>query len=657
MPDTPDTPVRTPAMARHRVPVPGPFDIALVALLGAFYAAVLVTSDVPHVNLSFAIPWCVITLVPLLWRSQAPIICLVLVLVLLWIALAVLGAEVLSEAAQFVWIGPLVALGATAARRPLRASLLSLLIGFVSLAAFVLVVWPESAEWDIFLSAVACGFAWGFGLLARRHHERIGELRDRQERDRDAVQLERSKIAFDLNEIIRSAVNRMRDETAEARRAIKHDRDRAIIALSAIEATGIEVMHELRRLLHVLHDDPNLVPREPADHSRDRAGTTRSLLAVSRSDVWIAVGAIAASVFFTLLALEGTAAMLASMYFVVAFSVLVWRHRFPVLVFVAVIVGHAIGVVLFHDSDFVWDSFTAYVPVLVALAAVAADTKLWVSLPIFLVAWLYLAVPSLEYPDLLRENLSAHALVAITVWVSAFLAGRRARQIAQLEADEVTASKAVELERTRLAYELHDVVGHAVTVMVLQAAGAARIMERDPARAEDALPAIEAAGVEAAQELERFISLLGDGEGSLINPQSGRRLGLADLEDLVERVRPTVGRIEVQLTGVPRRLESSVDWAAYCVLREALANAVKHAGSEVQVDISISWADELVLLRVASNHGVGARLPSSDLSGGYGLVSLRERVQVAGGELHWSEDDGVFTVDARFPLTSDAMAR
>jgi signal transduction histidine kinase len=653
----PDTSIPTPAMVWHRVPVPRRFDIALVALLGAFYAAVLVTSDVSRVDLPFVIPWCVVTLLPLLWRSQAPIICLVFVLALLWVALAVLGAELLSEAAQFVWIGPLVALGATAARRPLRASLLSLAVGFASLAAFILVLWPESPDWDIFSIAVACGFAWGLGLLARRHHERIGELRARQERDRDAVQLERSKIAFDLNDIIRSAVNRMRGDAADARRAINLDRDRAIGALSAIEATGIEVMHELRRLLHVLHDDPTLVPGEPADDSSDRAATSRSLLAVSRSDVGIAVGAIAASIVFTSLALEGAAALLACVYFAVAFSVLVWRHRFPVLVFVAVIAAHAIAVVLFHQADFVWDSFTGYVPVLVALAAVAAGTKVWVSLPILLVAWLYLAVPSLEYPDVLRENLSAHALVAVTVWVSALLAGRRARQIAQLEADEEAAAKAVELERTRLAYELHDVVGHAVTVMVLQAAGAVRIMNRDPARAGEALPAIEAAGEEAAQELERFIGLLGDGEGSLVDPQSQRRLGLADLDDLVERIRPTVDRVEVQVAGVPGRLESSVDWAAYCVVREALANAVKHAGPEVQVDISISWADDLVLVKVASSHGVSARLPSSDLSGGYGLVSLRERVQVAGGELRWSEEGGIFSVNARFPLISGVRER
>lgn len=653
----PDTSIPAPSMVWHRVPVPRRFDIALVALLGAFYTAVLVTSDVPPADLPFVIPWCVVTLVPLLWRSQAPLICLVLVLALLGVALAVLGAEVLSEAAQFVWIGPLVALGATAARRPLRASLLSLALGFVSLAAFILVLWPESPAWDLFSIAVACGFAWGLGLLARRHHERIGELRARQDQIRDAVQLERSKIAFDLNDIIRSAVNRMRGEAADARRAINLDRDRAIGALSEIEATGIEVMHELRRLLHVLHDDPTLVLREPAEETSDRAGTSRSLLAVSRSDVGIAVGAIAASVVFTSLALQGGAALLACMYFAAAFSVLVWRHRFPVLVFVAVIAAHAIAVVLFHDGDFVWDSFTGYVPVLVALAAVAAGTKVWVSLPILLAAWLYLAVPSLAYPDVLRENLSAHALVAVTVWVSALLAGRRARQIAQLEADEEAAAKAVELERTRLAYELHDVVGHAVTVMVLQAAGAVRIMNRDPARAAEALPAIEAAGEEAADELERFIGLLGDGKGSVVDPQSERRLGLSDLDDLVERIRPTVDRVEVHVAGVPRHLESSVDWAAYCVLREALANAVKHVGPEVLIDVSISWADDIVLLRVASNHGVRAHLPPSDLSGGYGLLSLRERVQVAGGELKWSDDDGAFTVEARFPLTSNAWAR
>lgn len=657
MTDTPGTPVPKPAIVWPGVPVPRRFDIALVAFIGAFYAAALLTSSVPRDELVFVIPWCIATLTPLLWRTQAPLIALVLVSLLLWVTLAVLGTEVMREA-QFIWIGPLVAVGAVAARCPLRVSMLGLSVAFVSLATFVVAVWPASPEWDVFSIAVACAVAWGLGFLARLHHQRIEELRDKQAQTRDAVQLERSRIALDLNDIIRSAVSRMRRDAADARQAINGDRERAIGALSAIEATGIEVMHELRRLLHVLHDDPSLIPvEEPVQDPGTRATVASRLKRVTRSDISIAAVSIGASIVFASLALDGAAALFACVFFALGYSVLVWRHRFPIVVFMVVIAVHAIAVVLFHGGDFVWNSFTEAVPVLVALAAVAGGTAVWVSLPVLMVAWVYMAVPTLEYPDVIRNNLMALTFITLAVWVAGFLAGRRRRQIAQLEVDEVAAARAVQRERTRLAYELHDVVGHSVTVMVLQAAGAVRIMDRDPARAAEALPAIEASGEEAAQELERFIGLLSESGGSSVEPRSERVLGLADLDDLVERIQPTVNRIGKHVSGVPRRLESSVDWAAYCVVREALANAVKHAGPEAQVDISVSWADDLVLVRVGSSHGVRAQLPSSDLSGGYGLVSLRERVQVAGGELRWSEDGGVFTVDASFPLTSELKVR
>jgi signal transduction histidine kinase len=264
-------------------------------------------------------------------------------------------------------------------------------------------------------------------------------------------------------------------------------------------------------------------------------------------------------------------------------------------------------------------------------------------------AWGYLAIPSLAYPYAFAENVAISGVGVLAVWAAGAYAGKRRRVIIRLETAQDAATHAVQQERARVAYDLHDVIGHAITVMVLQAAGARRILDRDPARATEALTAVEVAGAEATRELDQLVGVLTAASATDAGSGGESPMRLADMDGLIERARAAVREIRVSVDGRPRRLEPSVDLAGYCVVREALSNAVKHVGPDAQVDIAVSWSDGRVCIDVTSSGAGSAPSHSTELSVGYGLVGVRERVRVAGGELTWSAGDDGFTVKADLP--------
>jgi signal transduction histidine kinase len=276
---------------------------------------------------------------------------------------------------------------------------------------------------------------------------------------------------------------------------------------------------------------------------------------------------------------------------------------------------------------------------------------LWISLPVLVVAWGYLAVPALAYPAVLAQNIATDVLVVVTVWAAGAYAGRRRRQIEGLERRQGAAAHAVTQERARLAYELHDVIGHAITIMVVQAAGAARIMDRDPERARTALSAVERAGADAVEELAQLVHVL-SGAGAASSRASEVTRGLADAGALVSQAREALGRVGFDVQGTPSRLEPSVDLAAYCVIREALGNAVKHDGPDAAVDVVLTWEPDRVGIRVTSRRGGDEAPHSAGLSTGHGLAGVRERVRVAGGEIAWSAHGDVFVVTASLPTAN-----
>jgi signal transduction histidine kinase len=215
---------------------------------------------------------------------------------------------------------------------------------------------------------------------------------------------------------------------------------------------------------------------------------------------------------------------------------------------------------------------------------------------------------------------------------------------------ESAAQGAVDAERARIARELHDIVSHNVSVMVVQAGAARRVLATEADEATGALLAVESAGRDTMTELRHMLGLLApssDGE-DLLAPQPG----LSRLSSLVDRMCFAGLPVEVRISGEPRPLPSGVDLTAYRIVQEALTNALKH-GNGGKADVTVRYADHYLRVEVlTSGPSVlkGAPPPDSTKEG-RGLLGLRERVAVLGGDLDARRRiGGGFRVRARIPL-------
>ena len=239
-------------------------------------------------------------------------------------------------------------------------------------------------------------------------------------------------------------------------------------------------------------------------------------------------------------------------------------------------------------------------------------------------------------------------------------ADRAGELLARLEADrDELARLAVAAERRHLARELHDVVTHSVTVVVIQAQGAQRALTGEPAEqalVSKALADIEAAGRSALAEMRRLLGVLREDEA---DGAQARPPALTDLPDLVARVRRAGLAVELVSAGTPAALDPAVELTAYRVVQEALTNALRHADRST-VRVTLAWADGALALDVVDT-GAGADVggepsePSepSESSGGRGLLGLAERVRAHGGELRTGTTaEGGHHVAARLPATS-----
>jgi signal transduction histidine kinase len=224
----------------------------------------------------------------------------------------------------------------------------------------------------------------------------------------------------------------------------------------------------------------------------------------------------------------------------------------------------------------------------------------------------------------------------------------------ELERDrEEKAAQAVTEERARIARELHDVVAHHVSVMVVQAAGARRIADKDPAAARMALEAVEAAGRTALTEMRRMLEVL-----RADDPGMGPQPGLAELERLISQVRDVGLPVELNVEGNACCLPAGMDLAAYRIVQEALTNTVKHGG-KATARVNVRYSDDNLEIEVIDDgRGAAAPLLATEASGGHGLIGMKERVALYGGELQTGPIlPGGYRVFARLPLEPDDSAR
>jgi len=216
---------------------------------------------------------------------------------------------------------------------------------------------------------------------------------------------------------------------------------------------------------------------------------------------------------------------------------------------------------------------------------------------------------------------------------------------------ESAAQIAVDAERARIAHDLHDIVSHNVSVMVIQAGAARHVLATEPDEAEAALLAVEAAGRDTMAELRHLLGLLApsaDGEDERLAPQPS----LSRLSPLIDRIAFAGLPVEVRISGEPRPLPAGVDVTAYRIIQEALTNALRH-GDGVKAEVTVRYADHALRVEILNSGPsilTGGRSPVAG-GEGRGLLGLRQRVAVYGGELDARRRlGGGFRVRAKIPL-------
>jgi signal transduction histidine kinase len=221
-------------------------------------------------------------------------------------------------------------------------------------------------------------------------------------------------------------------------------------------------------------------------------------------------------------------------------------------------------------------------------------------------------------------------------------ARERAEQ-AEREREE-RARLAVSDERARIARELHDVVGHSVSVMTVQASAARRLLRPQQEKEREALLVVEKTGREAMAEMRRMVGVLRRPEEA---PALAPQPSLEQIEKLVEHTREAGLPVELKIEGEPVELPAGIDLTAYRLVQEGLTNAMKHAQAQ-RAEVVIRYGDDDVEVSVTDD-GLGG---GDGDGGGHGLVGMRERVSVYGGELEAGpRAGGGFRLRARLPFS------
>jgi signal transduction histidine kinase len=220
-------------------------------------------------------------------------------------------------------------------------------------------------------------------------------------------------------------------------------------------------------------------------------------------------------------------------------------------------------------------------------------------------------------------------------------------ETARLEAERArAAAEAAAAERLRIAAELHDIVAHALGVVAVQAGAAEEVLASNPDTARTTLGEIRSTVREAVVEMRRLLGLLRAGEDALLTPQPS----LAELGDLIERIRGTGLDVELAVDGTPRPLPPGVELSAYRIVQEGLTNVVRHAGAS-HAAVAVRYLPDAVDVEVTDD-GAG---PSANGDSGHGLVGVRERVALHGGTLEAGpRPAGGYGLRASLPLRSGA---
>ena len=409
------------------------------------------------------------------------------------------------------------------------------------------------------------------------------------------------------------------------------------------------------------------IPQPPITRPWWRARTSHGQLV---ADALLALGVAAADLAPRLGAAEAGAKELDAAgvtLILLACGALLWRRTRPLPVLLVV----CTCLIALQVLDYTGNPTSVYLSLLAASYAAGAYCRTRTDIAVALLILLGYVVGAVvtSSPTLaMDEAIGLTSVVAGTFVLGRSLGLGRA-YTAQLEqrAADLARSREAELrgvvadERSRIARELHDVVAHHVSVMTVQAAAARRQLDLDPERSAEAMASVETTGRTALAEMRRIVGVLRDpdeaepAEPPELSPQRSPQPGLTELPALIAQIGEAGLPVLLRVIGEPRPLSAGLDLAAYRIVQEALTNSLRHAGPTT-AEVVIRYASrELVVQITDRGHGLAAGLDSRGHQAarplGHGLLGMRERVGVYGGELYVGpRAGGGFEVLARVPI-------
>src|SRR4051794_23546230 len=334
---------------------------------------------------------------------------------------------------------------------------------------------------------------------------------------------------------------------------------------------------------------------------------------------------------------------------------LLWRRSRPLLVCSLVLGGIVAQSLASGHSPEGFQMILIWIVVPYSVAAYSERRGALIGLALILAAF---AVYVLENDDIMSGRAgdawagAFFLILAVGAWLAGVVMHSR-REAAALTARAVALEREAEIatteERARVARDLHDIVAHNLSVVVVQAAGAraqAETRDVDPSTLEK----IERSGREALAEMRRLLGVMREergAQGAALQPNPG----LAELPALAERVRGAGVNVDLRVETSGNGVPPAIDLSAYRIIQEALTNTLRHAGPDARARVVVRREGEALLVEVADDGGVGSTGSAASENGGHGLVGMRERALLLGGELAAGpRPGGGFIVAARLPL-------
>lgn len=338
---------------------------------------------------------------------------------------------------------------------------------------------------------------------------------------------------------------------------------------------------------------------------------------------------------------------------ILGYGALRFRNSSPVLAFGIGWIYTTIPILLTVMHIF---QFTPFFVLLVNLFAIASERPLRVScialaastVPCALVIWFN--VNDQAGPGYQLSTFIASTVFYLAASAAAWAMGKQSRSARQaVEHHQLRLTQASD-ERQRIARELHDILGHTVTIMVLQASGARRILASDPAGADDSLRRIEEVGRTAMCDLRRMLTLV---RSPAVNDDEASQSGLAEIGGLLDNLLRAGVNARLEVQGPPVPVSESVSRTVYRIVQEATTNIIKHAGPGTAAIVRLTWGSDLQI-KIVDDGGGKPEIEAAAFSTGQGLLGLKERVAVFGGTLTAGPHHNGFRVLASLPLRPPA---